>query len=92
VWLLPRPLGTLHLRVPRQSQAGMALADWLKFASGGDAHDGTPAGLIEMAHHPPFQKPNALGFTPEKQMGGGYNATFSSIVRQVRAGIRMADD
>lgn len=85
-WLLLRSLRTLHLRVPRQSQTGTALANWLKFASGGNAHDGIPAGLIESVYHSSFQKPDAHGFTPEKQitpekqMEGGYNATFAIIV------------
>jgi len=76
-WLLLRSLRTLHLRVPRQSQTGTALASWLKSASGGNAHDGIPPGLIERVYHSSFQKPDAHGFTPEKQMEGGYNATFS---------------
>jgi len=91
-WLLLRSLRTLHLRVPRQSQTGTALANWLKFASGGNAHDGIPAGLIEVVHHSSFQEPDSQGFTPEKQMEGGYNATFSIIVSQVWTGIRMSDD
>ncbi|KAF9653458.1 cystathionine gamma-synthase [Thelephora ganbajun] len=87
-WLLLRSLRTLHLRVPRQSQTGTALANWLKFASGGNAHDGIPAGLIEMVYHSSFQKPDAQGFTPEKQMEGGYNASFSIVmttIEQARA-------
>jgi len=93
-WLLLRSLRTLHLRVPRQSQTGTALANWLKFASGGNSHDGIPAGLIEMVYHSSFQKPDAQGFTPEKQMEGGYNATFSIIVSQalvVVSGYLMAE-
>jgi len=46
-WLLLRSLRTLHPHAPRQSQTGAALANWLKFASGGNAHDGIPGGLIE---------------------------------------------
>ena len=84
-WLLLRSLRTLHLRVPRQSQTGTALANWLKFASGGNAHDGIPAGLIEIVYHSSFQKPDAQGFTPEHQMEGGYNATFSVIVSRAQA-------
>jgi len=82
-WLLLRSLRTLHLRVPRQSQTGTALANWLKFASGGNAHDGIPAGLIETVYHSSFQEPDAQGFTPEKQMEGGYNATFSIIMATI---------
>jgi len=84
-WLLLRSLRTLHLRVPRQSRTGTALANWLKLASEGNSHDGIPAGLIETVYHSSFQKPDAQGFTPEKQMEGGYNATFSIIVSQARA-------
>jgi len=84
-WLLLRSLRTLHLRVPRQSQTGTAIANWLKFASGGNAHDGIPADLIEVVHHSSLQGPDAQGFTPDKQMEGGYNATFAIIVSQVRA-------
>ena len=79
-WLLLRSLRTLHLRVPRQSQTGTALAKWLNLASGGSSNDGVPAGLVDVVHHSSLQKPDAQGFTPEKQMEGGYNATFAIIV------------
>ena len=79
-WLLLRSLRTLHLRVPRQSQTGTAIAQWLNLASGGNSHDGIPAGLIDIVHHSSLQKPDAQGFTPDKQMEGGYNATFGIIV------------
>ena len=84
-WLLLRSLRTLHLRVPRQSQTGTVLANWLDLASGGNAHDGIPAGLIEIVYHSSLQKPDAQGFTPDKQMEGGYNATFAIIVSRVQA-------
>ena len=86
-WLLLRSLRTLHLRVPRQSQTGTALAQWLSLASGGKSHDGIPAGLIDIVHHSSLQKPDAQGFTPDQQMEGGYNPTFGIVVSrsQVRA-------
>lgn len=79
-WLLLRSLRTLHLRVPRQSQTATAIAQWLNLASGGKSHDGIPAGLIDVVHHSSLQEADADGFTPEKQMEGGYNATFGIIV------------
>lgn len=79
-WLLLRSLRTLHLRVPRQSQTGTALAQWLNLASGGNPNDGIPAGMIHLVHHSSLQKPDAQGFTPDKQMEGGYNATFGILV------------
>ena len=84
-WLLLRSLRTLHLRVPRQSQTATALVTWLNLASGGGAHDGIPAGLIEIVYHSSLQKSDAQGFTPDKQMEGGYNATFAIIVSRVQA-------
>ena len=84
-WLLLRSLRTLHLRVPRQSQTGTALVNWLSLASGGNAHDGIPAGLIEIVYHSSLQKPDAQGFTPDKQMEGGYGAVFAIIVSRIRA-------
>lgn len=53
---------------------------WLNSASGGNAHDGIPADLIEIVYHSSLQKSDAQGFTPDKQMEGGYNATFAIIV------------
>lgn len=79
-WLLLRSLRTLHLRVPRQSQTATAVAQWLNLASGGNSHDGVPAGLIDVVLHSSLQKPDARGFTPDKQMEGGYNASFGVIV------------
>ena len=79
-WLLLRSLRTLHLRVPRQSQTATALAQWLSLASGDRSHDGVPAGLIDVVYHSSLQKPDAQGFTPDKQMEGGYNATFAIMV------------
>jgi len=82
-WLLLRSLRTLHLRVPRQSQTGTALAQWLNLGSGGNSHDGIPAGLIDIVHHSSLQKPDAQGFIPDKQMEGGYNATFGIIMATI---------
>jgi cystathionine gamma-synthase len=79
-WLLLRSLRTLHLRVPRQSQTATALAQWLSLASGDSSHDGIPTGLIDVVHHSSLQKPDAQGLTPDKQMRGGYNATFAIVV------------
>lgn len=79
-WLLLRSLRTLHVRVPRQSRTATAIAQWLSLASGGNSHDGIPAGVIAIVYHSSLQKPDAQGFTPEKQMDGGYNATFGIIM------------
>ena len=83
-WLLLRSLRTLHVRVPRQSRTATAIAQWLSLASGGNSHDGIPAGVIAVVYHSSLQKPDAQGFTPEKQMDGGYNATFGIIVSRHR--------
>lgn len=82
-WLLLRSLRTLHLRIPRQSQTATALAQWLSLASTGKSYDGIPAGVIKLVHHSSLQKPDAQGFIPDKQMDGGYNATFGIILDTV---------
>lgn len=83
-WLLLRSLRTLHLRVPRQSETATALVEWLNKAAGGKEHDGIPAGALEAVLHSSIQNPDARGFTPEKQMDGGYNPTFAILVSNLR--------
>lgn len=75
-----RSLRTLHLRVPRQSETATALVAWLNNAAGGKEYDGIPAGALAEVLHSSIQKPDARGFTPDKQMAGGYNATFAILV------------
>lgn len=84
-WLLLRSLRTLHLRIPRQSQTATTIAQWLNLASGGNSHDGIPAGVIDVVYHSSLQKPDARGFTPGKQMEGGYNAAFGIVVSLVES-------
>jgi len=81
-WLLLRSLRTLHLRVPRQSETATALVAWLNNAVGGKEYDGIPAGALAEVLHSSIQKPDARGFTPDKQMAGGYNATFAILVNK----------
>ena len=54
-WLLLRSLRTLHLCIPCQSQTGTVIAQWLNLASGGNSHDGIPAGLIDTVFHSSLQ-------------------------------------
>ncbi|EPT02741.1 hypothetical protein FOMPIDRAFT_1117792 [Fomitopsis schrenkii] len=80
-WLLLRSLRTLHLRVPRQSENATALAGWLHQAAGGKAFDGIPAGVIEKVWHSSLQGKDSRGFDPSVQMEGGWNATFSILLK-----------
>jgi cystathionine beta-lyase/cystathionine gamma-synthase len=85
-WLLLRSLKTFHLRIPRQSQSGTEIAQWLnKIAEtpAGQEYDGVPGGMITKIWHSSLQKADERGFVPSKQMEGGYNATFSFLVSAV---------
>ena len=78
-----RSLRTLHLRVPRQSQTATALAEWLEQISkvpAGKTWDGVPGGLIHSVQHSKLQARTA-SWDIAKQMEGGWNATFSIMVR-----------
>ncbi|RXW17227.1 hypothetical protein EST38_g8618 [Candolleomyces aberdarensis] len=82
-WLLLRSLKTFHLRIPRQSQSGTEIAQWLhKIAEtpAGQDYDGIPGGTITKIWHSSLQKADERGFLPSKQMEGGYNATFSFLL------------
>ncbi|TFK94703.1 cystathionine gamma-synthase [Polyporus arcularius HHB13444] len=79
-WLLLRSLRTLHLRVPRQSENALGLAQWLSKAAGGKAHDGIPAGVIHTVWHSSLQSKDARGFDPKTQLEGGWNATFAILM------------
>jgi cystathionine beta-lyase/cystathionine gamma-synthase len=79
-WLLLHSLKTLHLRIPRQSATATALARWLQLISkapNGQAIEGIPSGLLTRVWHSSLQGTDARGFNPQKQMLGGFNATFS---------------
>ncbi|KAI0731719.1 cystathionine gamma-synthase [Fomitopsis betulina] len=80
-WLLLRSLRSLHLRVPRQSENATALASWLNQAAGGKPLDGIPAGVVEKVWHSSLQGKDSRGFDPSVQMEGGWNATFSILLR-----------
>ncbi|THV08655.1 cystathionine gamma-synthase [Dendrothele bispora CBS 962.96] len=82
-WLLLRSLRTLHLRVARQSQTAAAIATWLKQVVStpkGKSFDGVPGGLIQTVWHSSLQETDKRGFSPSKQMTGGWNATFSILM------------
>lgn len=82
-WLMLRSLKTLHLRVPKQSQNGTELAQWLNQVSltpAGREYDGAPGGVIAKVWHSSLQAPDARGFDPKTQLEGGFNATFSFLV------------
>jgi cystathionine gamma-synthase len=83
-WLLLRSLRTLHLRVARQSENATALAQWLAKVAAtptGQEYDGAPGGVIEEVWHSSLQGKDARGWEPNTQMEGGWNATFSLMVR-----------
>ena len=83
-WLLLRSLRTLHLRVPRQSASATELAQWLSSVAKtpiGETYDGIPGGTISKVWHSALQNPDERGFDPKTQMQGGWNATFSILVR-----------
>ncbi|KIY46637.1 cystathionine gamma-synthase [Fistulina hepatica ATCC 64428] len=83
-WLLLRSLKTLHLRVPRQSESGTVLAQWLNTIANtpvGQTHDGVPGGIIKQVWHSSLQGISKRGFDPAKQMPGGWNATFAILMR-----------
>jgi cystathionine gamma-synthase len=83
-WLLLRSLRTFHLRIPRQSENATALAKWLKNVEAtpaGQEFEGVPGGLITKVFHSSLQGADERGFDPKTQMEGGWNATFSILVR-----------
>jgi cystathionine gamma-synthase len=83
-WLLLRSLRTMHLRVPRQSQSATEIAQWMSKAvivPEGQEFDGIPGGVITKVWHSSLQGFDDRGFNPASQMEGGYNATFSFLVR-----------
>lgn len=47
----------------------------------GKASDGIPAGIIDIVWHSSLQGKDASGWEPSEQMEGGWNATFSILVR-----------
>ncbi|KAH9829291.1 Cys/Met metabolism PLP-dependent enzyme-domain-containing protein [Rhodofomes roseus] len=51
LWLLLRSLGTLHFRVPRQSENAKGLARWLSQAAGGRAFKWIRARVIDAVWH-----------------------------------------
>jgi cystathionine gamma-synthase len=83
-WLLLRSLRTMHLRVPRQSESGTEIAQWLSKAvvPEGQQYDGIPGGVITKVWHSSLQETDARGFNPSVQMEGGFNACFSILVRK----------
>jgi len=84
-WLLLRSLRTMHLRVPRQSASATELAQWLEktVVPEGQGFDGIPGGVITKVWHSSLQGNDSRGFNPASQMEGGYNATFSILVRSL---------
>lgn len=50
----------------------------------GKAHDGIPAGVIDIVWHSSLQGKDSRGWEPSEQMEGGWNATFSILVRRMR--------
>jgi hypothetical protein len=82
-WLLLRSLRTLHLRVPRQSATATTLALWLNAIAStpaGQSYDGVPGGVLSKTWHSSLQVKDSRGFEPNKQMEGGWNATFAILV------------
>jgi hypothetical protein len=74
----------MHLRVPRQSESGTEIAQWLSKAvvPEGQEYDGIPGGVITKVWHSSLQETDARGFNPSVQMEGGFNACFSILVRK----------
>ncbi|KAJ8585570.1 cystathionine gamma-synthase [Rhizopogon salebrosus TDB-379] len=81
-WLLLRSLRTMHLRIPRQSESGTEIAQWLSKAvvPEGQQYDGIPGGVITKVWHSSLQETDARGFNPSVQMEGGFNACFSILL------------
>lgn len=85
-WLLLRSLRTVKLRVLRQSKTSTGLAEWFKRASEipkGQTWDGVPSGVIVKVWHSSLQ-PATKDFDPKAQMEGGFNATFSILLRDAQ--------
>jgi len=81
-YLLLRSLRTLHLRVPRQSETGTALAAWLKRVSQipiGETWDGVKGGLIKQVWHAYFQQETWV----KEQLEGGGPACFGFLMNEV---------
>lgn len=53
-----------------------SLSLWLQ----GKAHDGIPAGVIDVVWHSSLQGKDAKGWDPKEQHEGGWNATFAFLV------------
>lgn len=69
--------------MPRQSQTATALAEWFEQLSkvpAGQTWDGVPGGLVYKVTHSKLQAKTA-SWDVAKQMEGGWNATFSILVR-----------
>ncbi|RKP04410.1 pyridoxal phosphate-dependent transferase, partial [Thamnocephalis sphaerospora] len=79
-WLLLRSLRTLEVRVLRQSATATALATWLNGASGGQAHDGIPAGIVHSLRHTTVQTAGGKNEWVQKQMPGGHCAVFAILL------------
>lgn len=79
-WLLLRSLRTFHLRVPRQSATATALVQWLNDVATKGSFDGIPSGILKKVLHSSLQAENSRGWSPSKQLEGGWNATFSILV------------
>jgi len=75
----------MHLRIPRQSESGTEIAQWLSKAiiPEGQEYDGIPGGVITKVWHSSLQETDARGFNPSVQMEGGFNACFSILVRTI---------
>jgi hypothetical protein len=74
------------LRIPRQSENATALAKWLKDIEAtpvGQEFEGIPGGLVTKVFHSSLQGIDERGFDPKSQMEGGWNATFSILVRDI---------
>lgn len=82
-WLLLRSLRTFHLRVPRQSATATALVQWLHNVATSpenSSFDGIPSGILKKVLHSSLQAENSRGWSPSKQLEGGWNATFAILV------------
>ncbi|KAK0490981.1 Cys/Met metabolism PLP-dependent enzyme-domain-containing protein [Armillaria novae-zelandiae] len=80
-WSLLRSLRTLHLRVPRQSDAATVRAKWLQSAAqrtpAGQTFDGVPGRLVTRVWHSSLQTTGEGGSQSKHQLEDGWNRTFA---------------
>jgi cystathionine gamma-synthase len=70
--------------VKKQSENATIVVQWLSEAAAtpkGQTFDGVPGGVVDKVLHSSLQGKDSHGWEPSQQLEGGWNATFSILVR-----------